>query len=474
MPVLFAIASLLVFILIVATALYAAPRLLMRPTPSTRSTSTRRDFPPGFLWGSGEDAYQHEGGNDRADWFAWERTEPRPFKDGSVSGACADFWNRYDEDFDRAAADGHNAHRIGIEWSRVEPREGEWDEAAWTQYRAMVYGMKKRGFAVFVNLWHFTLPAWAAAKGGWENPALMARWEAYAAEAACRLGDAVDWWSTMIDAQIYALRAYALAEFPPLVADQGRALAVMGKLVEVHVAGARAIKANSPRGAGSRVGQIWFFSRYESRGNPLDRLVTSALDSIFNRAILDAFANGRFAASAPAGASVTVNIPGAKGALDWLGVNYYYREIVSFSPRAAGFVKRTPTPGAELSEMGWEIYPRGLYELCVDLAARYPGLPLVITENGIADATDSARPRFIVEHLEWLRKAIDEGIPVLGYLYWSMTDNLEWLDGFTPRFGLYRVDRATMARERTRSAAVFSAIARTGRLPTDEELEGIR
>ncbi len=460
-------------LLLALIAIYALPRIAKRARPSSSPELAERSFPDGFLWGSGEDAYQHEGGNDNADWHDWELTEPRPFKDGSVSGSCADFWNRYLEDFDRAKADGHNAHRIGLEWSRVEPREGEYDEAAWSRYRAMIDAMRDRGFAVFVNLWHFTLPSWAAAKGGWENDEVMARWRVYAAEAARRLGDAVDYWSTMIDAQIYALRAYALGEFPPLVTDQLRALRMMGRLVEVHAEGALAIKASSPRGAESKVGQIWFFSRLESRGNPFDRFVTNALDSIFNRVILDALAEGRFVVSAPALPKIALDVPKAKGTLDWLGVNYYYREIVSFSPKSVGFMKRGPAKGAPLTEMGWEIYPRGLRDLCLDLTARYPGLPLVITENGMPDADDAVRPRFIVDHLEWLKKAIEDGAPVLGYMYWAMTDNLEWLDGFGPKFGLYRINRATMERTRTKSAVLFAGIARSNRVPTPKEADDI-
>ena len=449
-------------------ALYWLPRITARPHPGIVLPLQGQNFPPGFLWGTGEDAYQHEGGNDRADWYAWERSEPRPFADGSVAGRCVDFWNRYEEDFARAAADGQNFHRIGIEWSRVEPAPGSYDESAFEQYRQMLLSLRAKGMRVAVNLWHFTLPAWAARAGAWENPETMRRWEAYVAECGRRFGGMVDYWSTMIDAQIYVLRGYFTAELPPQKRDQSLGLRVLSTLATAH---GRAYRILKPYGG--RVGMIYFFSLCRSAGNLLDDFVTTQFDRLFNWDLLDALYNGLLHVAVTGVPGLDAALPEAKGTLDWLGINYYYREVIRFNPKAQGLVQRSPAPGSTLTDMGWEIYPQGIYELCKRVAKRYHGVEMIITENGIADADDRQRPRFILDHLAWVRRLLDEGCPLSGYSYWAGTDNLEWLDGFVPKFGLYRVNLQTMERHETASARLYRFIATNNRLPFESEVAGI-
>jgi len=451
-----------------ACALYCMSLLFRRPRPSHPIALTGQLFPTGFLWGTGEDAYQHEGGNDHADWYAWERTEPHPFADGSVADRCVDFWNRYEDDFARAAADGQNFHRIGIEWSRVEPAPGIYDESAFAHYRLMLESLKAKGMQVAVNLWHFTLPAWAAKAGAWENPQTMERWEAYVAECGRRFGDMVDYWSTMIDAQIYVLRGYFTGEIPPLKHDPATGVRILGTLARAH---ARAYRILKP--IGSPVGMIYFFSLCQSAGNPLDSFVAGQFDRLFNWNLTDALHTGRLRVAIAGGPKLDQGLPEAAGTLDWLGVNYYYREIIRFNPKAQGMVDRGPAPGAALTDLGWEIYPEGMYRLCKSLQRRYQGVPLMITENGIADRNDEKRPRFILDHLAWLHRLLAEGCPLLGYSYWAGTDNLEWLDGFVPKFGLYRVDLQTMERHETASARLYRFIATNNRLPRESELAGI-
>jgi len=449
-------------------AAYLVPRLAARPRPAREPPRPDGPFPEGFLWGTGEDAYQHEGGNDNADWYAWERSEPRPFRDGSTAGRCVDFWNRWEEDLARAANDGQNFHRIGIEWSRVEPEPGRYDEEAFERYRAMLEFQKARGMTTAVNLWHFTLPAWAAKAGGWEADSTMERWRAYVQACGRRLGDLVDYWSTMIDAQIYVLRGYFAGDIPPLKKEPALGLRVLATLARAHAEAYRVLKP-----FGGRVGMIYFFSLCRSAGNPLDALVTRQFDDIFNWNLLDALRDGRLRASILGGPRLDEELPTA-GTLDWLGVNYYYREIVSFSPRENGLVRRGPPAGSPLTDLGWEIYPEGLYRLCKALERRYPGVPMMIAENGLADEADTKRPRFIIDHLSWLALLLREGCPVLGYSYWAGTDNLEWTEGFGPRFGLYRVDRQTLERRETASARLYRLIAKENRLPSEAEFAALQ
>jgi beta-glucosidase len=461
-------ALLVAAVLVVAlAAVYFAPRRLNRPLVSADPNPADPNFPPGFLWATGEDAYQHEGGNVHADWYAWER-DAKPFADGSTAGDCVDFYKRYEEDFARAKADGHNAHRIGFEWSRLEPQEGVYDEEAWEHYAAMLRSLKAKGFTVFVNLWHFTLPAWAAERGGWLDDGVMARWEAYAAECGRRFHAEVDFWSTMIDAQIYVLRGWFLGELPPCKINPAEGLLVFRRLLDAHAAAYRILKRWA-----EKVGMIYFFALYEHAGNRLDRFAHGQLDAFFNWNLLDALHTGRLDVAIAGGPRVLRTEERWRGTLDWIGVNYYYREVIAFAPTKIGFLKRGPGPGAVRSDMDWELYGEGLYRICALAAGRYAGVPLMITESGMADADDSRRPDMIVDHVAWTKRLVEDGYPVMGYTYWSLTDNLEWTDGFGPKFGLYRVDLKTFERTQTRSARVFGFIATNNRLPTKAEFDAL-
>jgi beta-glucosidase len=459
--------------LIVAITLYGAFR---RPRPSAPVSVTGQRFPDGFLWATGEDAYQHEGGNLNNDWARWEAREPSPIESGERCGIAVDFYNRYESDFDLAARDGQNAHRIGIEWSRVEPEKGRYDEEAFERYGAMIDAMRKRGFVVFLNLWHFTLPLWAADEGGWESGGVMERWESLVRECAARFGGRVDYWSTMIDAQIYALAGYAVGEIPPNRKDMKRALSVYRTLIHAHARAYHIIKKHAapPDGASApRVGQIYFFFHYEPKGLLLDRVIARQMDRIFNENLLDALYTGTVDLRVLLGPSVRERDDSLRGTLDWIGVNYYTREILSFNPLKPGFIERTTCASSRTTDMGWEIYPEGLYHLCRKLERRYPGVPLFIAESGLADAADDRRPRFILEHLAWVHRLVREGCPITGFTYWSITDNWEWAKGFGPKFGLYRVNRETMERVETASARLYRFIARSNRLPEESELDAV-
>ncbi|MBP7736405.1 MAG: glycoside hydrolase family 1 protein [Spirochaetes bacterium] len=475
------IVTVLIGIAILAAALFIIAIVYgnVRKLPPSRKAVVKGDaFPEGFLWATGEDAYQHEGGNCNNDWFQWESGTPSPIENGDTCGASVDFFNRYEEDFSRAKSDGQNAHRIGIEWSRVEPERGRYDEKAWDHYGAMLASLKEKGFTVFLNLWHFTLPLWAADLGGWESGAVMERWRAYVRECALRFGRYVDFWSTMIDAQIYALAGYGLGEIPPNRADIALAVKIYGILIHAHAEAYHIIKehAETPPGgnaAGPRVGMIYFFFHYRAKSFFLDRVVAGQTDRIFNWNFLDAIHSGVIDIGILLGPSLREKDDRLKGTLDWLGVNYYTREILSFNPFKPGMVNRTSYPHYPVTDMGWEIYPEGLYHVCREAARRYPGVPMMITECGLADAKDDRRPGYILDHLAWTLRLIEEGCPVIGFTYWSLTDNWEWAKGFGPKFGLYRVDMKSFAREETRSARIYRFIADNNRLPDNEELRAL-
>lgn len=471
-PVVLFIAGILVALLIIS--LYGN----VRPHPPSRVLEIDGQlFPEGFLWSTGEDAYQHEGGNLNNNWARWEREDPSPIENGDVCNQAADFYNRYKEDMDLARGDFQNAHRIGIEWSRVEPAPGSYNEEAWNHYGDMLRYMREKGFSTLLNLWHFTLPLWAADAGGWDSELVMERWKAFVMECARRFSDHVDYWSTQIDSQIYALNGNALGEIPPCKSDQALAMKIYRNLIVAHAEAWHILHGHGYRlelgkKMEPRVGIIYFFFHFEPKSLFLDRFVTSQLDNLFNWQFLDACHSGDIDVGAFPGPRVIEYNERVKGTLDWIGVNYYTRQVISFNPFKPGFMELANYPNYPKSDMDWEIYPEGLYHLCHKLASRYRDIPLIITESGLADADDSRRPRFILDHLAITQECIEEGIPILGFTYWSLTDNWEWKEGFWPKFGLYEVDRNTMERRpRKKSVEVFRFVARHNRLPRKDEVE---
>lgn len=460
---------------IAGVALYGTLR--MHP-PSKKLPVQGQAFPAGFLWATGEDAYQHEGGNLNNDWARWEAQKPSPIENGDVCGRSVDFYNRYEGDFELAKGDGQNAHRIGIEWSRVEPRMGAYDVEAWEHYEAMLISLKNKGFTVFFNIWHFTLPLWVADLGGWESGKVMERWEAFVRECAVRFAKYVDYWSTMIDSQIYALSGYGLGDIPPNKKDLELAVQIYRTLIHAHARAYHIIKEHGAVEENGvlktpRVGIIYFFFHYQPKGFFMDSVVAGQTDRIFNWNFLDAIHSGVIDINILLGPSVRESDDSLKGTLDWIGVNYYTREILSFNPLKPGMIVRTSYSAYPVTDMGWEIYPEGIYHICKKVARRYANIPIMIAESGLADARDDRRPGFILDHLTWVSRLIEEGCPIFGFTYWSLTDNWEWAKGFGPKFGLYRVNMDTLERGETASARLFRFIAQNNRLPEAHEVKSI-
>lgn len=463
------------FIILLFTGLAIYGSLRVHP-PSRKLPIAGQEFPSGFLWATGEDAYQHEGGNLNNDWARWESMNPSPIENGDTCGRSVDFFNRYESDFELARRDGQNAHRIGIEWSRVEPLQGMYDKEAWKHYESMLSSLRQKGFTVFLNIWHFTLPLWAVDLGGWESEHVMKRWEAFVTECAVRFGQYVDYWSTMIDAQIYALAGYGLGDIPPNRKDLSLAVQIYCTLINAHARAYHIIKQHGVReengiAMAPKIGMIYFFFDYQPKGFLMDHVVASQTSRLFNWNFLDAAYSGEININVLMGPKAKEKDGSLKGTLDWIGVNYYTREILSFNPLKPGMIDRTNYAAYPVTDMGWEIYPEGIYHICKAVEHRYPGIPIFIAESGLADARDDRRPWFILDHLAWVHRLMTEGCPIFGFTYWSLTDNWEWAKGFGPKFGLYRVDMQTLEREETASARLYRFIAQHNRLPAATELK---
>ncbi len=406
-------------------------------------------FPPGFLWGAATAAHQVEGGLDN-DWARFEAL-PGRIRNGHTSKAGVDHFNRYEEDFALAADMGHNAHRLSIEWSRIEPRRGHWDAGAVAHYRDVLVALLRLGMEPVVTLHHFTNPHWVAEQGGWECERTAADFGRFAAFAGACLGDLVKLWCSVNEANGLMFMAYLNEAWPPAKRDPAAAWRVHRNMVRGHLRAYDALRAAyRAHGQAARVGVAHHFMVFDParRWHPVDQATARTLDWVCNRAFLRACWR--------------------RSALDFIGVNYYQRGL------CRGFEPPRAAPGAPTSDLGWEIRPEGLYR-SLRIADRYAHLPdgrcipLFITENGLDDREGGdLRCRFIVRHLQHAARALRDGVDLRGYLHWTLMDNFEWAEGYEPRFGLFHVKReAGLARVPTRAVEVYRDIARYNGLTAD-------
>ena len=425
-------------------------------------------FPAGFLWGAATSAHQVEGGNRLNDWWRFEQ-QPGVLRSGRGSGDACRHFERFDQDFALAAADGHNAHRLSLEWSRIEPERGRIDAAAVAHYHAVFASLKRHGLVPVVTLHHFTNPLWIADAGGWESRATVDRYADYVRFCAREFGGEVDWWCTVNEPEVFAFRGWSEGVWPPAVRDNSRALEVIANQLEAHGRAFHILHAEDRAdadgdGVAARVGFAKHYVQLEALRpwHPLDRLLAFFERRVFVEAIEQAAAEGVVDLAIPGAKRVKRVLPELKGALDFYGLNYYTRWRV----RSLAAVPHVTTPGAQLNDLGWEVWPEGFRRAL--LAAGRFGKPVLVTENGVADARDAIRPHALVGFAEAMHAAIAQGVDVRGYLHWSLLDNFEWADGWHGRFGLYGVDPddPVLTRTRRRSAEVLARLAR-GNAVTD-------
>lgn len=421
-------------------------------------------FPDGFLFGTATSSHQVEGGNRHNDWWAWEQ-RPGAIADGETSGDAAGWWaGRAEEDLARAAALGQNAHRMSLEWSRLEPEAGRFDPAAFERYRQILDFARTRGLRVMLTLNHFTLPGWAAKLGGWTHPHLPALFEGFADRAARELGERVDLWATLNEPSVLAYMGYAGDRWPPGSEHLPSAFVAMRRMLEAHARGYEAVHRVLPH---AKVGLVlnlpWFVPA--DRARRLDRLAARLQDWAFSGAMLHALRDGelRFPLAWTRRAA-----PELAGRLDWVGLNFYGRYDVRFDARAAdaAFGRHVQVPTVRTEHNDWgQPSPDGMVHQLERLAAL--GVPLYVTENGMFDPADERRPGFLVDHVEALARAIHAGLDVRGYFVWSLVDNFEWAEGWSTPFGLFALDRATGERRPRTSAEVYAAICRARGLPEE-------
>ena len=388
------------------------------------ATERGRSFPDGFSCGTATAAHQIEGGNTNNAWWAFEHTPGSGCAESS--GDACDSYLRWEEDADLVAGLGLDNYRFSVEWSRIEPADGEISRAAIEHYRRQCIGLRERGVDPVVTFHHFTTPLWLTAQGGWETGVAVERFGRFCTVVAEALGDVMTRACTLNEPNIVATMGWHAGMFPPGKTDIELSRAVGGHLIDAHRLAVEAIRAAAP---GVPVGLTLAMTDYQPTAGGEERL-----ESIRHHAE-DVFLD-------------------ATEGDDFLGVQVYTRMLIG-PDGWAGY-----EDGVPVLDMGYEFYPASLGN-CLRRAWSYTGgaLPLRVTENGIGTMDDEQRIDYVRQALAGVLDAGAEGIDVRGYTYWSLLDNFEWAFGYKPRFGIVSVDRETFARTAKPSAAWLASVA---------------
>lgn len=419
-------------------------------------------FPRGFLWGTATASHQVEGNNKNNQWWAWEN-EPGRILQGHRSGLACDWWGgRWREDFDRAAEGEQNAHRLSVEWSRIQPAPDRWDENALDRYREMVRGLIERRMTPMVTLHHFSDPLWLTELGGWENEAVVGHFEKFVRHVVEALRGYVNLWVTINEPNGYAANGYVTGAFPPGKNDVRAATNVMINLLRGHAAAYHAIHQIQPQArAGMAINYTSFLPA--KPWFPLDtlvaRILTRQVVELFPLAAQDGVARTMFGRK---------RVPEAKNTQDFLGVNYYTRRHVAFDLREVKtlFGRQFFPADADMSYTGFLANdPQGMFDTLK--WGKQFNVPMIITENGVEDPDDRLRPRYLAQHIHQVWRAVNFNFPVKGFFHWTLVDNFEWERGWTQRFGLWELDPETQARRKRPSADMYAEICKENGLSSD-------
>jgi beta-glucosidase len=387
-------------------------------------------FPKGFIWGTATSAHQTEGNNINSDWWELEHRSDTPCAESS--GDACDSYHRYEEDVAIVASLGLNSYRFSIEWCRLEPSPGEFSLAERDHYRRMINCVQEAGLAPNITLQHFTVPKWFHDGGGWAAPNAADVFARYC-EFVLPLLEGVEYVCTINEPNIASsLSNLGRAGTMQAVGLPDPDIEVSDGLIKAHHAARKVLQSVPHLKIGWAVATQVF--------TPLEGAEAVARDYAYER-------ETRFLTAAQQD--------------DWLGVQAYTRTLVGLEGPLAVPEK------TEKTLTGWEYWPKAAEAGIREAASHAPGVPLLVTENGIATNNDARRVDYVREALEGVRAAITSGIDVRGYYYWSLLDNFEWASGYAPTFGLVGVDRKNFERTVKPSAQWFGNVATSNALPSD-------
>lgn len=388
------------------------------------------EFPRNFYWGASTSAHQIEGGLNN-NWSEWEKVhavkavkgyeEKKPwyisdinYEDACkpsnyISGKACDSYNEYKEDVEILKELGLNAYRFSVDWSRIEPKKGEFSEEGIQYYRNLLKELKDNGIEPFLTCWHWPLPLWLKDEGGLESKNIVEYFHKYIEFLVENLGDDIKYWITINEPLVISSASYLLGDWPPQKRNPFLSYRIAFKtLVDMHKDAYLTIKEFDEDAEVGIAKNNAYFEAYNR--NPINKLIAKVARYYSNFKYLDM----------------------VEGYLDFIGLNYYFHNKVGL------FGLRNDND--KLSDMGWWLKPRSIYYPLKEIKDRYD-LPVFITENGLADREDKYREWWLDETVEGMREALDYGVDLRGYMHWSLLDNFEWAEGYWPRFGLATRDR---------------------------------
>ena len=411
------------------------------------ASNSENQFPKRFLWGAAIAAHQVEGGQHNQ-WSVWEFENAKSLSVQAeyhygdlkswadakrlaklpanyISGRAVDHFNRYEEDFDLAKQLNLNSLRFSIEWSRIEPEEGKWSKEGIDHYKRYLAALNARGIEPIVTLFHFTIPVWFAEMGGFEKRANIKLFVRFAEKIMQELGGSVRYIVTVNEPEAYAFESYLNGHWPPASMKMWRAIKVYHNLARAHN------RTYTVLHKMRRTYKI-SFAKHSIHMYPGDDAWLSRVTAGIGQWFFDDYW-----------------IRKAIRKTDYLGINWYV------SQRVYGY--RIHNPEDKLSDLGWPMEPGDLEHVLDRLHHKYKK-PIMITENGVADAEDEVRKWWIAESIGAMQRAMGQGVELLGYMHWTLTDNVEWDKGRWPRFGLYEIDYRTLQRTARPSALWFARV----------------
>lgn len=403
-----------------------------------------------FLWGVATSAFQLEG-SPYADWASWD----------TLLNSNPDITNHYTlykEDLNLLRELGVNAYRFSLEWSRIQPRENIWDENAIAHYQDIINILIENNIEPMVTIHHFTHPLWFIKRYPWHEDASIEKFLNYVEKITSTI-QGVKYWITFNEPYVLLLGGYIEGCMPPGIKDIFLAIKALENILICHAKAFEIIHSKMTYAMVSVAHNMAAFAPW-NRWNPMDRLLAKTAKHFYNHSLLDAFLNGTIQIKFPFKRPVCIDLP-VKDKLDFLGVNYYTRVHIRFNPfkKLGVELRHRDLNGYGLTDMGWEIYPRGL-EKVLKYASKL-NMPIIITENGIATHSYTRKIKFMKSHIDIVEKCIHQGLDIRGYFYWSLIDNYEWLQGLDACFGLYKVDFNTMKRKPTPAASYYSYLIKS-------------
>ena len=449
------ILSIIIYLLIIFHLIFWNPELRW---DWKKINMSNMKFPSSFYWGTATASHQVEGNCNNNNWYNWESSKdengsPR-IKDSQVAGIACDHWNRHKEDVSLIKDLGISHYRLSLEWSKIEPQKNEYNQSAIEHYIEVVECLVNENITPVITLHHFTNPIWFEEIGGFEKEENIEHFLSFCKKVFPLFSDKVKMWCTINEPEVYSVMGYFAGIFPPGKKSPQLAVEVQKNLLVAHTKVYQELKS-LPDGSSCQIGLVKNIMQFDPyrRWHLLDWLVCHVTNKVYNGIALTYLKKGKININYPFFAKLKYSSSDAALATDFFGLNYYSHNHLKFKFDSYEFFENKYPKNDIITDMPYTIYAEGFYR-AIKQASKI-GKPIIITENGIADAVDDRRSLYIQRYIYAMNKAIKEGVDVQGYFYWSLMDNFEWAEGYDMKFGLYEVNFNTQERTLRNGSKAF-------------------